>query len=155
MKHGDISNHTAPIIAFNVDHLLWEPDDKPVANSLFKKVVAFFTKVEPKLDHRFVKLLSDIWNSPISFTIYLYTRKTGEEFVLLEELLYDNNIAFSRLRQMPNLDEMRFLVANQHKYFFDTDLNFLGSLGTTNAQPISEVGSLLGLGYSYPVEGQT
>lgn len=152
MKHGDISSHSAPIIGFNVDNLLYLP--KANSGNLYQRIKSVFIGEQLEIDHRFAKLLIDVWNAKSTYAIYLYSRKTEQDFRDLEGSLYERDYRFSHLQTFPPLEEMRFTVANLLAYYFDSDNEYLACLGTPKALHISEVGERLGLGYSFPKGGQ-
>lgn len=154
MRHGEISNHTAPIIAFNVDNLLYAKSSTPsgLASRLFR---SFFDSPTSSPDLRFIKLLYDIWNGRAPYSIYLFTRREEErKIAALAMYLEEYNAYYTSLRTIKPLREMQFFIANQCRYFFDTDREYLVSLGTENARHISEIGQCIGLGYSFPMEGE-
>lgn len=153
MRHGDISNFSAPVVAFNVDNLLFKKNKE---GGMIQKAVNYLISLvdDPEVDYRFVKLLIDIWDHREPFSIYLYTRKTEQDFDDLESFMDELDIRYTRLKPILPLQEMQFLVANQCLFYFDTDIDFITSLGTNNARHISEVGRCIGLGYSFPQEGE-
>ena len=160
MKHGQISNHLAPAIGFNIDNLLFKGytppklPDNHVEKYLTQLVNTFKKPVyKRELDKRFVKMLIDIWDMQTPYSIYLYTRLQGEHFDNLEEFLYEKDIRFSRLFKIPDFFEFQFVVSNQLLYFFDRDDEFLSNLGSEKAQNIRMVGDKLGLRYTFPEEG--
>lgn len=157
MKHGNISNFSAPILAFNADNLIFKREKKK--EGIAEKAIGFLTKLfinePPEVDLRFAKLLNDLWHSHTTYSIYLLTRKSGNEKAEFENFLYENStLLFTRLTTVPDLEVMRYTVANRYAYYFDSDKEYLVSLGTNNARHISEIGRCIGLGYSFPSEGE-
>ena len=152
MRHGQISNHSAPIVAFNVDHLLFKKKkEEGIVDKVISHILSFLE--DPEVDYRFVKLLLDVWDNREPYCIYLYTSKTDQEFDDLESFLDERDIRYTRLKPFLPLQAMQFIVANQCLFYFDTDIDYITSLGTNNAKHISEVGSCIGLGYTFPQEG--
>lgn len=147
MLHGNLSNRQAPIIAFNVDNLLFMDEVKSTA---LQKLLSKFKTEKSKMQSReintdFVNILNNLWNS-YDYSIYLITFNKEEEY---EECLYDildkNGACYTLLIKYSTWDELREINSLQYTYYFDTNEELISYLGA-GALHIKEIHNILKTG---------
>ena len=145
MLKGDISNKTSPILAFNIDTLLFKEGKK---NSGIKSALSRFLYqdnlaydyFDRDINMTFVYAVNAIFNN-YDFGIYLITTKleSQEQIEILEDLLYDADIYYTRLKSIKGVDELRREVDMRYMYYFDKDESILSMIGRNNAVHIKDI----------------
>lgn len=139
MIHGDISNRQAPIIAFNVDNLLFKDDVKP-ANIIVRLLDKFMPKTgyfDRVIDSDFVDLLLNLWYKH-PFSIYLVSFRPDIEDEL-NELLVNQCICYTKLVCVESIDVVIHSCRYHYSYYFDSDDSLISMIGTANALNIKEL----------------
>lgn len=136
MLRGDISNRESPIIAFNIDTLLFKHEQKK--DSLKDKFIGVFGSEKSKafnrvIDDVFVNNLLYLWHN-FNYSIYLVTYNS-DYISEYEKLLADKDICYTRLVDFSteDLDGLRRFVANRCTLYFDSDLVRLSTISNTKA----------------------
>lgn len=140
LKFNNLSNATAPIIAFNVDNILFMPKKR---TDIVEKVLRFFSGNNPHYDyfHRDISLngidvINNCWlNNEVSVHLLTFTDYSSE----IEEILYEQNVYFSRLQKVEGMDWLRRKCRYQYAYYFDTNDSLISELSINNAQKISDI----------------
>jgi hypothetical protein len=123
MRFNDISNRQAPIIAFNLDNLLYK--------KTAKKFLFFnYEKEEP--NQIFVDTVNNVWNKN-EVCIYLVT---AHDYLLnadFEEFLTDElMMMYTKLIQHHGIDNLRRMIFYHFHYFIDNDEEFMSKLSCKN-----------------------
>lgn len=143
MLKGDISNRQAPIIAFNVDNLLFKQYIKP-KNIIVRLIDKFVPKdeyIDRDIDTNFEELLLSLWTKrPYSIYLISFKAEIEEE---LTELLVSRGVCYTKLVCVESLDDLIHSCRYHYTYYFDSDESLLSMIGTHNVYPITEVNSLL------------
>ena len=129
MKHGDISNRSSPIIAFNFDSLFFtervkkkEGIVKKVANlftlDVFKEKSDYFNR---ELNKENLAYIYKLWKNT-DYQIYLVTLKPFVKDI--DTFLYEeaNFQSYNRIESFATLEELKQEV-QQDKYFLYVDSN--------------------------------
>lgn len=142
MLRGDISNRQAPVLAFNLDNLLFT--DKPHKSNL---LISFLDKFlgssifDKPIDPNFSDLLHNYWIK-YDFSIYLVT--FNKEFLdEINDLLVDKGICYTRLEGLESLDDLVTKCRYQYMYYIDSDKELLSKIGTTNAISLDELNTII------------
>lgn len=128
MKNGDIGNRTAPIIAFNIDNLLFKRDRKEgfiegVKFAIASDKIKYLSRPLNKL---FVNTIIDVWVKR-PYSIYFITKHPFEKDI--EDFLDFKTIPYTKLICISDVFELRDLAVNQFTYYFDTDLKTISVVG--------------------------
>lgn len=139
MLHNDISNRQAPIIAFNVDNLLFI--DEPKERSFIDKLKSLVQTDEDKFLSRkvnlnFVNQLNDIWTKH-PYSIYLITFTPYSEGIY--SVLDKHSVSYTSLIEVTEWEELRSKCNLQYTYYFDSDEELLSYLSCGNALNIKEL----------------
>jgi hypothetical protein len=119
MLHGDISNRQAPIIAFNLDNLLYENKSKSIFN-MFKP---------RSLNQNFLDIVNNIWYN-YEFCIYLISASpVGETYRKLEEV----DIQFTSAVHYVGVDNLRRQCQYRYQLYVDSDKDLLSQISSSNA----------------------
>jgi hypothetical protein len=148
MLHGDISNRQAPIIAFNVDNLLFNEDSasKGALHNFLSKFKTEKSKLLSKgVDTKFLSILSNIWNS-YDYSIYLVTfheENDYEEFLI--DILDKNMATYTSIIKFSNWEDLREISNLQYAYYFDNDEELISYVGA-GALHINEIVNIIKTG---------
>lgn len=143
MLGGNISNKSAPILAFNVDNLLFK--DIPRDNSLLSNIKAKITPekkmfLNREIDLHMVNQLNILW-ARYDYSIYLVTMHPeyrGDLFTLLD----GHEVNFTSLVSFNSREELRDISFLQYTYYFDSDEELISFVGV-KAQHIKELPNIL------------
>jgi hypothetical protein len=141
MLHGDISNHEASIIAFNIDNLLFL--DKKNDN-FFNKLIGGFESDKRKYFNRsvnkeFLNRVLYVWRN-YPYSIYFVTFQKFQQDI--ENFLVDKTVTFTRLEYFDNLDDLRYAVNQRYYYYFDSDASIISYMSSNGALNMSEFSKL-------------
>lgn len=142
MRGNDISNKTAPILAFNADKLLFVNKDakKGLKGFIDNIAVQFKADYEIYLDRELNKvttnLLEKLWTNE-NVSIHLVTFRPFSDAI--EDYLREKDVRFTRLHEVKDLNEFIVKVRDSYLYYFDNDDSFLSILGCKNALNISDI----------------
>jgi hypothetical protein len=145
MLGGDISNKSAPIVAFNIDELLF--------TSKSTESLSFFEKLKLKtmgdkqkylnrpLSKDFITIINNLW-SKYTFSIYLITFRV-DAVDELYEILSANNVCYTSLVPIEDKKELRKACELQYAYYFDVDLDLLSFIGQRSAMHMKDLSTVL------------
>lgn len=141
MLHNDITNKQCPIIAFNIDSLLFSSE--PVKTGFIDRVINKFMShqdkyLSRKLNKDLILALETLWSN-YNYSIYLITFEAFPE--VIEELLGTANVPYTRLEHIEDRQTLRTLCHNRYIYYFDTNeelLSYIGSSGALNIRHLRE-----------------
>jgi hypothetical protein len=145
MKGGDISNKNAPIIAFNIDNLLFTDKERKPENwkEYAERLVQYIKPLSPEekllkreLDKNFINIVNAIWYS-YDFSIYFISKYDLEGS--LGELLYDHYVCYTRILQYHSLQELRVLVNNSFYLYVDKDEELISKVYASNVVHIDKI----------------
>jgi carboxylesterase type B len=146
MLHNDLSNKTSPILAFNVDNLLFKKDRQKKSSGLRSAVLRFLSEDKVAYDYfdrninmSFVYAINGIFTG-YNFGIYLITTmlNSQEQLDSLTDLLYEVDMYYTRLKNI-TVDELRREVEYRYMYYFDNDDSMLSQVGKSNAIHIKDI----------------
>ena len=125
MRNGDISNKEAPVIAFNMDNLLFESKSDSIFD-IFKK---------KKLNQTFIDIVNNIWYN-YEFSIYL----VSSQIVLEAEKILENvDIQVTRVVHYTGESNLQRLLTYRFYLYVDSDVNLISRLSCKNAIHIDEL----------------
>lgn len=139
MRFGDISNRSAPIIAFNIDNLLFT-SSAPETGLLSKLSALFNVK---KVDYVFLDILNNIWTK-YDLSVYLVTGTDSTE--LMYNVLDENSICYTDIIKYHGIDNLRRLVDNRFFLYVDCDEQIISQIGRKNAIHIKDLPNYLPVG---------
>lgn len=148
MLNNDISNRTAPIIAFNVDNSLFVKEQKrDFIDNMAHKFNTYmkndrYLYFHREVDSHFKAVVNNVWNSH-TVTIVMVTMTPYEDE--LSELLYEEGVYHTRVASVLDIKMLRDLVKFTFLYYFDTDRECLSVLSASNGLHMSEIGSIMGV----------
>lgn len=125
MLNGNISNREAPVIAFNLDNLLFEKEEE----SFFR----IFTK--KKVNQAFIDIVSNLWYS-YDYSIYLVTSQSVED---AEKTLNDIDIQATKIVHYTGIANLKRLVSYRFHLYVDSDLELISILNSSNAISIDDL----------------
>lgn len=125
MLNGNISNREAPVIAFNIDNLLYEKDESYFFNLLHSK----------KINQSFIDIVSNVWYN-YDFSVYLISKLTVEE---AERKLEGIDIQATRVVHYTGIDNLRRMLTYRFHLYVDNDGSLISQLGCRNAIHIDEL----------------
>ena len=125
MLHGKLSNREAPVIAFNIDNLLYEKREDSFFE-LFKK---------PKLNQSFIDIVSNVWHM-YDFSIYLVTSLSVED---TEKKLEGIDIQATKVVHYTGIDNLRRMLNYRFHLYVDNDGSIISQLGSKNAIHIDDL----------------
>jgi len=139
MLHNDISNRQAPILAFNVDNLLFKK--KQGKSSIIDKVKSIIQSDRKKyinrdIDMKFVNMINNIWMKH-PYSIYFITFYPYKDDLLT--ILDRNSVNYTSLEELFEWDELRRRCELQFTYYFDNDAELLSYVSMNNALRIREL----------------
>ena len=141
MLRNDISNKSAPYIAFDIDSLLFK-DEKP---NMVSRFLNMFKTDETKylsrpLNEDFIKIVERVWhkhNVCVIFTCFsLFTNESQRKLL---DILVDRNVPFTKIDFFREWDEAR---EAPYVYFFTNNeylLSFMSSKHVMKLENIWEV----------------
>lgn len=143
MLRGDISNKQAPIIAFNIDNLLFEDYDdmNPILRAIKLKLTPekkLFLK--RKVNKVIVNVINRLW-ARYDYSIYLITMHP--EYV--EDyygILDKNDVNYTTIVSFDNWNALRDISLLQYTYYFDNNEELISFVGV-KAQHIKELQNIL------------
>jgi hypothetical protein len=146
MKHGDISNYAAPIVAFNIDNLLFKQEEKETGIAkVWDKVVSFgggkdYVYFNREIDKKFIFTCNNIWNN-YNFAIYLVTFMQNDSSIekLNDMLITDIDLYYTHLESFKDVNDLRTEIDYRYHIYFDNDTALLAKLGTKRAVSYSEL----------------
>ena len=133
MLKGNISNCSSPIVAFNVDHLLFKENAEEFG--FFRKILSNFSLDRKEVNAEFISLVNKIWTK-YDVAIYLITALDKQ---LVEELLDENMVSYTSLQNFDNVGDLDYIIEKHYFLYVDNDDNFLSKLHTKKAINISEL----------------
>ena len=143
MLRGDISNKSAPILAFNIDNLLFEEHKEKysIINTLKKKLTSdkkqFFDR---EINKVIVTTLNRIWTR-YNFSIYfvtMYPEYKDDYYNILDK----NGVNYTSLVSFNSREDLRETSLLQYTYYFDNDFELISFVGA-KAQHIEELQNIL------------
>lgn len=143
MLHNDISNKQAPILAFNVDNLLFK--EKQGESSLIDVVKSLVQSDRKKfvnrdVDMTFVNRINNIWiKHPYSIYLITFTPYKDDLFTILDR----NLVNYTSLVELFEWDDIRHRCGLQFTYYFDNDEELLSYISMNNALHIRELPLLI------------
>jgi hypothetical protein len=143
LLRGDISNKQAPIIAFNVNNLLFEDykDMNPILRAIKFKLSSetklFFGR---KINKVIVNTINRLWGK-YDYSIYLITMhpEYKQEYY---NILDENEVNYTSLVSFDNWDELREISLLQYTYYFDDNEELISFVGA-KASHIKELQNIL------------
>lgn len=143
MLGGDISNKSAPILAFNLDSLLFteEVEKRPLGT----KIKGFLAGInwadsDKKVDKNFVGQISELWVKH-PFSIYLVT--LSGDFEKLQKKLDEYSVPYTSLVCFDSLEEVRDRCNMEYLYYFDSNEENLSFMSCNNAKHIDELPNIV------------
>lgn len=142
MLRNDISNKSAPYIAFDIDSLLFK-DEKPSTVSRFLNM---FKTDETKylsrpLNEEFIKIVERVWykhNVCVIFTCFsLYSIEAKRKLL---DILVDRNVPFTNIDFFQEWHEARNAP---YMYFFTDNEHLLSFMSSKHAMKLENVWEVL------------
>ena len=144
MLFNDISNKTAPIIAFNADNLLFTNNVKK-ERGFFKKLVSIETEKDKFFNRELNKdnyhIINNLWYRH-DYSIYLMTKTNFQ--MELEEYFSSISLDYTRMFNFIGVDHLRRLVDHRFTYYIDNDIDIISQIGRKNAFLINDIHKYLG-----------
>lgn len=143
MLHNDISNKQAPILAFNVDNLLFK--EKQGKSSIIDKIKNLIQSDRKKyinrdIDMTFVNIINNIWmKHPYSIYLITFSPYKDDLFTILDR----NLVNYTSLVDLIEWEDVRHRCRLQFTYYFDNDEELLSYVSMNNALHIRELPSLI------------
>lgn len=143
MLHNDISNKQAPILAFNVDNLLFK--EKQGKSSIIDKVKSIIQSDRKKyinrdIDMTFVNMINNIWmKHPYSIYLITFSPYKDDLFNILDRYL----VNYTSIVELFEWDDIRHRCRLQFTYYFDNDEELLSYISMNNALHIRELPLLI------------
>lgn len=126
MKHGDISSHLSPVIAFNLNTLIKRVDTSNPIKRLLSK---------PKLDLNMVKTINTLW-SKYNYRIYIVSLQFDESNLL--DILDHFSLNYTRFEKL-DFRELEWKCKNEFTYYYDSDYNTISGVNSSSAKHITEL----------------
>lgn len=143
MLHNDISNKQAPILAFNVDNLLFkEEQEESFIIDRVKSLIQSDRKkyINRDIDMTFVNKINNIWmKHPYSIYLITFSPYKDDLFNILDR----NLVNYTSLVELFEWDEIRHRCGLQFTYYFDNDEELLSYVSMNNALHIRELPLLI------------
>ena len=140
MKNGEISNKVAPYVLFDIDSLMFrEEESKPFGKLLNMFKSAEKRKLQRKVSKEFVDTVTRVWNKH-NVCIGLFTFDIGSYREELEEVLFDNNIPYTRVFLLEEWEDLRYLP---NIYTFSNDDTLLSYLSSKRAKRYEDIWEVL------------
>lgn len=134
MKRNDISNVVAPIIAFNIDTILFKPKEDTFVNKM-KSFFCFdrekYNYLSREIDITSVDTINKVWTkNEVSVYLVTFTDYISE----IEEILYREDVSYTKLQKVQGIENLRRKVLYNYYYYFDKDLDIIRRLSVDNAK---------------------
>lgn len=133
MLRNDISNKQAPIIAFNIDNLLFSNKDSSINlfNKILESIKSDKTKyISREINKDFVNQINNIWTkNPYSIYFVTFTNYSNELYDILDK----NAVAYTSLVELQEWQDLRYRCELQYMYYFDSDEELLSFISKGNA----------------------
>lgn len=133
MLRNDISNKQAPIIAFNIDNLLFSNKDSSITlfNKILESIKSDKTKyISREINKDFVNQINNIWTkNPYSIYFVTFTNYSNELYDILDK----NAVAYTSLVELQEWQDLRYRCELQYMYYFDSDEELLSFISKGNA----------------------
>ena len=127
MKFNDLCNRTAPIIAFNVDNMLFKEDSNKPKGIIEKIKNAFKSK---DINEEFIDTVNNVWAN-YDFSVYLVTNSKPSPD--LEDYYFSLGINFTKLVSYTGIDNLRRQLNYVFYLYVDCDEELLSVLSCKNA----------------------
>ena len=143
MLHNDISNKQAPILAFNVDNLLFKEEQGE--SSIIDRVKSLIQSDRKKfisrdVDMTFVNKINNIWmKHPYSIYLITFSPYKDDLFTILDR----NLVNYTSLVELFEWEDIRHRCRLQFTYYFDSNEELLSYVSTSNARHIRELPLLI------------
>lgn len=139
MLGGDISSKQAPIIAFNIDNLLFnEAKEEETFLEKFKGLFKFTSQkyTLENVNNMFVNQVNSIWiRHPYSIYFITFSSYLDDLFTILDKKL----VSYTSLVKLSEWEEVRERCMLEYMYYFDNDEELLSYVSTKNALHISKL----------------
>jgi hypothetical protein len=139
MLHNDISNKQAPILAFNVDNLLFKEEQGE--SSIIDRVKNLIQSDRKKyinrdIDMTFVNMINNIWmKHPYSIYLITFSPYKDDLFNILDK----NLVNYTSLVELFEWEDIRHRCRLQFTYYFDNNEELLSYVSMENALHIREL----------------
>ena len=139
MLHNDISNKQAPILAFNVDNLLFK--EKQGESSIIDRVKSLIQSdrkkyISREVDNTFINRINNIWiKYPYSIYFITFSPYKDDLFTILDR----NLVNYTSLVDLIEWEDVRHRCGLQFTYYFDNDEELLSYVSMKNALHIREL----------------
>jgi hypothetical protein len=147
MLNNNISNHSAPVLAFNIDNTLFR--DTPIKRDLLDRLKRSFTAptekdlyFERELNENTVNIINNLWYQH-DFSIYLVTKHGFMNEI--HEFLYSENLEYTKVVQYHGIDNLRRMVELRFFYYIDSDYSLLNAVAVKNAVHIDNISDYLNI----------
>ena len=143
MLHNDISNKQAPILAFNVDNLLFKEEQGE--SSIIDRVKSLIQSdrkkyISREVDNTFINRINNIWiKYPYSIYFITFSPYKDDLFTILDR----NLVNYTSLVDLIEWEDVRHRCGLQFTYYFDNDEELLSYVSMNNALHIRELPSLI------------
>lgn len=144
MLNGDISNRESPVLAFNIDSLLFTNKlrkDGLIDKLKYKVGSEKYRYLNRELDKTFVNSILTLWDK-FNYSIYFVTQQPFKSDI--EELLAEMDVCYTRLVYYDDILDMRQAVFNRFTYYFDTNEETISILSSSKAVPFSTLWEKVG-----------
>ena len=143
MLRNDISNKTAPIVAFNIDNILFKPKEF----GLFDKALSLFSfdrdkyfYFEREVNYTNIDVINRVWaRNEVSIYLVTFTDYMDD----LNDFLSANEVSYTKLKKINGIDNLQRQCMFSFYYYFDTDLDIINKLSQNNAKDFYSIFSLL------------
>ncbi|MMZ46499.1 hypothetical protein D1872_81160 [compost metagenome] len=144
MKNGDISNHSAPYIAFDLDSLMFaEPERKSFKDRLSSILLSERKwKERQGISENFANTLRRLWNNHDVSIILLTCYYHEDDLEELADKLDRNLVPFSHLYNYTEWESIRRTL-HLYTYLFSANNDLISFLSADNVKNISEIGKVL------------
>jgi hypothetical protein len=132
MIRGDISNKQSPILAFNLDNLLFTEKKEGLFNSIIKTFSSEKTKFLDRPTNKDLKRDLELLWDKYNFSIYLVSFQPDSYELELLDKLAQENFCFTRIEFLESKEELRENM-NRYTYYFDTDESLLSFMSSNGA----------------------
>ena len=125
MLHNDISNKQAPILAFNVDNLLFKEEQGE--SSIIDRVKSLIQSdrkkyISREVDNTFINRINNIWiKYPYSIYFITFSPYKDDLFTILDR----NLVNYTSLVDLIEWEDVRHRCGLQFTYYFDNDEELL------------------------------
>lgn len=143
MLHNDISNKQAPILAFNVDNLLFKEEQGE--SSIIDRVKSLIQSdrkkyISREVDNTFINRINNIWiKYPYSIYFITFSPYKDDLFTILDR----NLVNYTSLVDLIEWEDVRHRCGLQFTYYFDNDEELLSYVSMNNALHIRELPLLI------------